>query len=159
MSVFLDSYAIVEMARGNPRYAAVLEEEFATSVGNLLEVYYVLLQSGEEDLAEKALDEFGPLAVDLPRDLLSRIARFRLEGKGAAGRRFSYLDASGSTFTPRTEGSSSSQGPLNSKGSLAWEQGRSHPAVWIPRHSTPRETRSRRRELGLAHGSQDFDRW
>lgn len=51
MSVFLDNYAIIEMARGNPRYAAVREEEFATSVGNLLEVYYVLLQSGEEDLA------------------------------------------------------------------------------------------------------------
>ncbi|EQD77567.1 PilT domain-containing protein [mine drainage metagenome] len=95
MSVFLDSYAIIEMARGNPRYAAVREGEFATSVGNLLEVYYVLLQSGEEDLAEKALDEFGPLAVDLPRDLISRIARFRLERKGTTGRRFSYVDASG----------------------------------------------------------------
>jgi hypothetical protein len=95
LSVFLDSYAIVEMARGNPHYAAVREEEFSTSVGNLLEVYYVLLQSGEEDLAENALDEFGPLSVDLPRDLISRIARFRLKRKGATGRRFSYVDASG----------------------------------------------------------------
>lgn len=98
MSLFLDSYAIVEMARDNARYDFVEGEEVATSTLNLLEAYYVLADAGEEALGLGILKELTPIAADLPKDLIPEIARFRLARKGATGRRFSYADAAGYVY-------------------------------------------------------------
>lgn len=98
MSVFLDSYAIVEMARENSRYDFVEDEEVATSTLNLLEAYYVLAEAAEEALAMTILKELSPIASELPKDLIPGIARFRLGNRGATGRRFSYADAAGYVY-------------------------------------------------------------
>lgn len=98
MSLFLDSYAIVEMARDNSRYDFVEAEDVATSTLNLLEAYYVLADAGEEALAARMLQELSPIAADLPKDLIPEIARFRLAKKGTTGRRFSYADAAGYVY-------------------------------------------------------------
>jgi hypothetical protein len=95
LSLFLDSYAIVEMARDNARYNFVEGEEVATSALNLLEAYYVLSVAGEESLARNVLRELSPVAADLPKALIPEIAGFHLRRKGATGRRFSYADAAG----------------------------------------------------------------
>ena len=95
MSLFLDSYAIVEMARENPRYDFVEGEEVVTSTLNLLEAYYVLLDDGEGGLAEDILKQLSPVATDLTWELIPRIARFRHDRRGATGRKFSYADAVG----------------------------------------------------------------
>jgi hypothetical protein len=92
---YLDSYAIIEMARGNPRYLRFRAEPAVTSRANLLEVYYILAQQGDEALARTCLDTLGPQATDLPLDLIPKVARFRLLQLGATGRRFSYVDAFG----------------------------------------------------------------
>lgn len=98
MSLFLDSYAIIEMARDNPSYDFVEDEEVATSALNLLEAYYILLDAGEEPLALHILKELSPVATDLPKDLIPEIASFRLLKRGTAGRRFSYADAAGYVY-------------------------------------------------------------
>jgi len=95
LSLFLDSYAIVELARDNSRYDFVEAEEVATSALNLLEAYYVLSDAGEERLARDVWKELSPIAADLPRELIPEIAAFRLRRKGATGRRFSYAGAAG----------------------------------------------------------------
>jgi hypothetical protein len=95
---FLDSYAITEMARGNPRYLRYRSEPSITSRANLLEVYYILAQQGDEDLARDALQALGPKAIELPLELIPTIARFRLKKVGATGRRFSYVDALGYVY-------------------------------------------------------------
>ena len=98
MSLFLDSYAIVEMARENARYDFVESEEVATSALNLLEAYYVLMDAGEESLARDVLRELSPVSVELPKDRIPEIAGFRLRKMGATGRRFSYADAAGYVY-------------------------------------------------------------
>ncbi len=98
MSLFLDSYAIVEMARDNSRYDFVEAEEVATSTLDLLEAYHVLTEAGGEALAMRILKELSTIATDLPKDLIPEIARFRLAKKGATGRRFSYADAAGYVY-------------------------------------------------------------
>jgi hypothetical protein len=98
LSLFLDSYAIVEMARDNSSYDFVVDEAVATSALNLLEAYYVLTNAGEEPLAMTVLKELSPVATDLPKDLIPEIARFRLMKKGITGRRFSYADAAGYVY-------------------------------------------------------------
>jgi hypothetical protein len=92
---FLDSYAIIEMARGNPAYRPYTDQPAVTSRGNLLEVYYILAQHGEEHLARGVLDALSQRSVELAPELIPTVARFRLMRRGAAGRRFSYVDAAG----------------------------------------------------------------
>ncbi len=95
---FLDSYAIIEMAKGNPNYRPFRDEASITSRSNLLEVYYILTQLDEEPLAKACLATLGPSAVDLQLELIPTIARLRLRQRGATGRRFSYSDASGYVY-------------------------------------------------------------
>lgn len=95
---FLDSYAIVEMARGNPRSAKFRSEPAVTSRGNLLEVYDLLTEQGNEPLATDCLRVLGPHAVDPTPDGIPTVARFRLARRGATGRRFSYVDAFGYVY-------------------------------------------------------------
>ena len=95
---FLDSYAIIEMARGNPSYRPFVREPVITMRANLLEVYYILAQSEETALADSSMKLLGPHSIDLPVELIARVAEFRLRKKGATGRRFSYADASGYVY-------------------------------------------------------------
>jgi hypothetical protein len=120
LSAFLDSYAIVEMAKDNPRYDEIERESVSTSKFNLLESYYVLTQAGQEGLGEVVLRELGPVSVDIPLGLIPRIARFRLGEKGATGT-VSWI---------------SSQGPWSSKGSVAFGSSGSGAIVCHSRHTT-----------------------
>ena len=95
---FLDSYAIIEMARGNPRYLRYRSEPAVTARTHLLEVYYILAQQGDENLAKSALRALGPHAIETPLELTPQIALFRLRQVGATGRRFSYADALGYVY-------------------------------------------------------------
>jgi uncharacterized protein len=95
---FYDSYAIIEIARGNPQYLRFRTTEGVTSKLNLLEVYYVLLQEGEERLAEDCFRTQIHGAIDFPSEFVPIAARFRLFQTGATRRRFSYIDALGYTY-------------------------------------------------------------
>jgi hypothetical protein len=95
---FLDRYAIIEMTRGNPRYLRYRSEPSITARAHLLGVYYILTQQGNEILARAALRALGPLAIELPIELIPKIALFRLRQLGATGRRFSYVDALGYVY-------------------------------------------------------------
>jgi hypothetical protein len=95
---YYDSYAIIEIARGNPRYLPFREAEGVTSKLNLLEVYYVLAAAGQEDLAENCYRTQIAYAIDFPKEVIPIAARFRLAYSGATGRRFSYVDALGYTY-------------------------------------------------------------
>ncbi len=98
MEYYLDSYAIVELAKGNPRYLSYQKARGRTSTLNLLEVYYVFLQEGREDLAELCFGKHRKHAVDFPDEVLKGAARLRLQQKGATGQRLSYVDALGYTY-------------------------------------------------------------
>lgn len=95
---FLDSYAIIEMAKGNPNYREYREQPALTSRYNLLEVYYVLADHREEALARSCLESLGPSAVELQLELIPKVALLRRHGRGTTGRRLSYVDAFGYVY-------------------------------------------------------------
>jgi hypothetical protein len=95
---FLDSYAIIEMARGNPAYRPYTKVPSVTSRSNLLEMFYILAQADEEALAQAALQALGPHSIELSVDLVPVVAEFRLRHLGSTGRRFSYADAFGYVY-------------------------------------------------------------
>jgi hypothetical protein len=96
------SFAIIEIAKGNPRYRAYQRGEGVTSKLNLLEVYYVLLQQGHESLAESCFRNHVGGAIDLPGELIPTVAKFRLAELGRTHRRFSYIDALGYVYARST---------------------------------------------------------
>jgi hypothetical protein len=95
---FYDSYAIIEIAKGNPRYRPYLVGEGLTSKLNLLEVYSVLLQQGQGALAESCYHSRRADAVDFPGELIPTVAHFRHSERGRTQRRFSYLDSLGYVY-------------------------------------------------------------
>jgi hypothetical protein len=95
---FYDSYAIIEIAKGNPRYLPYQKGDGLTSKLNLLEVYYVLLQQGYEALAESCFNTRLDEAIDFPGDLIPTVAKFRHSELGRTGRRFSYIDSLGYVY-------------------------------------------------------------
>lgn len=96
---YFDSYAIIEIARGNPKYRQFSRAEGVTSVLNLLEVFYILAQAGEPSLARSTFESGQASAVQFPASLVPVAATFRLGVCGATGRRFSYIDALGYTYS------------------------------------------------------------
>jgi hypothetical protein len=95
---FYDSYAIIEIARGSPRYSRFRRAEGVTSKLNLLEVYFILAREGYEDLAEDCYRTHVRAAIDFPSEFLPLASRFLLSWLGATRRRFSYVDALGYTY-------------------------------------------------------------
>lgn len=98
MRWFLDSYAIIEMARGNSHYSPYRYDTSLTASPQLLEAFYILLEQGYEELAIASLRRLSSIAVYPPLTIIPNVARFRLSCKGATGRRFSYADALGYVY-------------------------------------------------------------
>jgi len=95
---FLDSYALIEMAKGTPNNLPSRDEAEITSRTDLLEAYSILTQLNEESLANACFAALRGNAMELELDLIPTIARFRLRTLGATGRRFSYVDACGYVY-------------------------------------------------------------
>ena len=50
---FLDTYALVEIIKGNPKYKEFSNHDLHTSIFNLYELYYNLLRDFDEKIAKK----------------------------------------------------------------------------------------------------------
>lgn len=100
---YLDSYALIEIAKGNPNYADYTKlDDATTSKLNLLEMRYILSEQMQEDLAEQFYRIFSGCVADsnsvLSDEILKKAADFRLKIRGASGRKFSYIDAVGYVY-------------------------------------------------------------
>jgi len=63
---FFDTYAIIELMRGNGDYAAYLKEPLHTSLLNLGEFYYALLKDGADRRTAKLwYGKLRPLCMEL----------------------------------------------------------------------------------------------
>lgn len=89
MKSFLDTYAIIEIANGNPAYSKFSLHDCCTSIFNLFELTYHIVKSGKKDSDFFA---FKPLLTDISTDWLLEAAKFRTE---YSSRNFSYADAIG----------------------------------------------------------------
>lgn len=92
MKYFLDTYALIEIAEGNPEYKKYLESDAVTLKDNLAELFYFLLKKYEEKTADFFLDKFSRIAAELDIKIISKAMVFRYEHKKT---RFSYIDCLG----------------------------------------------------------------
>lgn len=89
---FFDTYAFIEILRGNPDYAKFKNAAIATSKLNLMEVYYWLLSRFGEKVAGSFYDETAGYAVDIPDEIIKNAMSFRLQNKS---KNLSYVDCIG----------------------------------------------------------------
>ncbi len=92
MRYFLDTYAIVEIVKGNLNYKKLLDAEFLTSIFNLYEMFYILLRDFNEETAKKYYGQFYEFLVDIEDESIFDACKFRLEHKKLS---ISYTDALG----------------------------------------------------------------
>ncbi len=76
---FFDSYAVIEIIKGNPDYAAYKKCEVVLTKLILFEVYFKLIKEFTEADANKFLTGSYNLTADFGSDVIKYAAKFRLD--------------------------------------------------------------------------------
>jgi len=92
MNYFLDTYALIEIARGNEKFEKFLDSELFTSVLNLYEFYFVLLRDFNEEIAREFFYQFKPRLIQIRAEHIFKASRFKLDN---LKKQFSYADCLG----------------------------------------------------------------
>ncbi len=77
VSYFFDSYAVIELVRGNPNYAKYSEEPVVLTLFNLVEIYWSCITHLNEDHADRIYGTFKECVVDVSDDILKEAVKFR----------------------------------------------------------------------------------
>lgn len=94
MVVFLDTYAIIEIAIQNPSYKpyGLNSEEAITTVFNLTEIHFYYLKNFGIEEAEKAYNKVKSILTPIDDSIIKEANRFKLKN---LKRRFSFADCIG----------------------------------------------------------------
>ncbi len=91
-SYFFDSYAIIELIKGNEKYNFVKESIIITSAMNLAEVYYAILIEEGRIIADKIIKSLNLELIEISSEIAIKSALFRFENKKS---KLSYIDCTG----------------------------------------------------------------
>lgn len=76
---FFDSYAIIEIIKGNPAYAAYKDTIIVITQLNLFEVYQAVYELLGENEADQFLEEYSTFVVDFSLFTIKEAAIMRLQ--------------------------------------------------------------------------------
>ena len=89
---FFDTYALVEIAKGNPNYEIYKDATVITTTLNLMELHYVFLRTIGEEEADSRYDEHLPFVVHFGDMTIKNATRLRF---ALRKRNVSYIDCIG----------------------------------------------------------------
>lgn len=92
MSYFFDSYAIIEIIKGNKAYLCFKDIEVITNTLNIAEVYYALLKEHEKKNVDEIIKKFNFSFVTISKKIAIDAAKFRFKNKSL---KISYADSIG----------------------------------------------------------------
>ncbi len=92
MIYFFDTYAFIEVIKGNPRYEKYLEVDKVTTRLNLMELYFALLRDFNSKTAGKYYDFFSVFAIPVEDSTVKKAMFFKLKNKRE---KLSYVDCIG----------------------------------------------------------------
>lgn len=78
---FFDSYAIIEIIKGNENYKKYTKSIVLTTKLNLFEVFYILIRDAGEKEANYFIDKYYPSIIDFDKEIIKKAAEFRLKYK------------------------------------------------------------------------------
>jgi len=96
---FWDTYALVELENGNPKYARYSDEPVVLSIFNLVEIFWVILNQFSEKEAEEVYDTYKTAVVEINDETLKEAIKFRK--KIYKNKKISYADSIGYTYALR----------------------------------------------------------
>ena len=92
MPYFFDSYAIIEIIKGNPNYDRFVDDEIITANLNLAEVFFSIIREHNEQKAEKWIDILKEHAFEVDTETMIEAMKFKFKHKKT---NFSYIDCIG----------------------------------------------------------------
>jgi len=92
----LDTYALVEIKLGNPKFEYLFSSSFVITDITLAEFYYVLLRDEDELTAEYWVKKFEHYAVSVNKEILMSAMKFRHKNRQL---NISFFDAVGYIFS------------------------------------------------------------
>ena len=92
MDYFFDTYAIIEIVKGNQDYEKYADLTFITTTLNLSEFYFYLLSYLDERNANEILSKFNFSFLEIKEETAKEAAKFR---KTNYKRKLSYVDCVG----------------------------------------------------------------
>jgi len=92
MIYFLDTYALIEIVKGNEKFKRFLDLELYTSLFNLYEFYFVLIRDYDEQIAKRFFFQFKDRILQIKDEHIFKASRFK---KDNLKQRLSYVDCLG----------------------------------------------------------------
>ena len=92
----LDTYVLIELRRGNPKFSAILNKEFVITDLTIAEFYVVLYKEKDEKSAEYLYDKLEIYCKPVSRSILIKALKYREENKKD---NLSIFDAAGYIFS------------------------------------------------------------
>lgn len=89
---FFDTYAIIELIKGNPNYEFIKDNVIITSSMNIAELYYSLLLENNQEFADKIINSFNFELIDITSKIAIKSSLFRFQNKKL---KLSYIDCLG----------------------------------------------------------------
>ena len=96
ISYFWDTYAIIELENGNPKYEKYSDEPVILTIFNLAEIYWVFLNQFGESEAEEVYETYKSSIVEIDDETLKKAIKLRK--KHYKNKKLSYTDAIGYTY-------------------------------------------------------------
>ena len=92
MKYFFDSYAVIEIIKGNPKYAKYTHDEVVLTIFNLAEIYWSALNNLGEEAAEDIFKQYKASLIEISDSALKMAIKFRKIHKS---KNLSYTDCIG----------------------------------------------------------------
>ncbi len=92
---FFDSYAIIELTNGNPRYARFSDEVITLTIFNLVEIVYSAFQQMGEEKAKEVYEKFFDCIQEIDEEIVFEALKLKQKYKK---RDLSYADCLGYAF-------------------------------------------------------------
>ncbi len=92
----LDTYALIEICRGNPKFSFLMNEDIVIPNTTLAEFYWVLIKNKDNDEAKQWCERLLNFTVDVKKELLLKAQNFRYLHRK---RDISFFDSVGYVFS------------------------------------------------------------
>jgi len=92
----LDTYALIEISNGNPKFMNYLSSDFVVTDLTLAEFYSVILREYDEKTADYWFKKLEQYAISIEKSILKEAVKFRYEHKKS---NISFFDAVGYMFS------------------------------------------------------------
>lgn len=93
--ICLDTYALAEIAEGNPKFLKLLDKDFAITDITLAEFYGILFRDLDEHTANYWYKNMGPYSKPVDKLILVKAVKYRYQNKE---KNLSFFDCTGYIF-------------------------------------------------------------